>query len=233
MKTIVQKFRKLVKIGLVHILGSYSFNKVFSFLSNILIVRFLTKEDYGYFGSAYNVYLIFIMITGFGMLNAELLYCSEERTQEEKQAIYRYTFMCGFIVDCVLCIIMFLYGLCGEMGLEESRKYVLYLSLLPVVDYVMQYIFVYIRTQGENKKFAYLSTVNSIMLLIWCGLGAYCGGVIGTILGRYVAYIITILLGILQGKEKNRHTYLKEKIDKNIRKSIWTSIFVYRRNFIG
>ena len=46
------KIRWMIDKGAVHILGTNVANKVLSFFTNILIVRFLTKTEYGVFGYA-------------------------------------------------------------------------------------------------------------------------------------------------------------------------------------
>lgn len=217
----MQKIKAIFRLGLAHIFGAYSINKIISFLTNTVIVHFLSKAEYGYFGSAYNVYSIFIIFTGLGMTSAELLFCSEERPAREKRAIYKYTFLCGFVVDIVLSACMLAYGLLGQVGMPECRPYIVLLSGLPLADYVMQYLLVFLRTRRENKKFAYLSTVNSVALLLFTVVGACFGGVGGTIGGRYFAYIITIVAGIFLSRSSMPDIINKEQIDRRLKKDIW------------
>lgn len=212
--------KKIFKIGLVHIFGAYSLNKIISFVTNIIIVRFLTKYEYGLFGSAYNVYSIFIIFTGLGMISATLLYCSEQRESAEKQAIYRYTLICGFVVDVILCIAMLMFGLFGPVGIEETRRYIIQLSLLPLADYAMQYILVYFRTKRNNQTFAFLSSVNTVAYLLFGGLGAYLFGIGGTIAGRYIAYIITTVIGLFKANS-NSDYFNNIRIGDNLKKEIW------------
>ena len=53
-----EKLKGLFRGGFFHILGSTFINKIIAFLSNIGIVRILTKTDYGVFTGAFNVFLL-------------------------------------------------------------------------------------------------------------------------------------------------------------------------------
>ena len=49
------KIKFIYQKGLVHIMGSGLLNKVFTFIGNVFVVRFLTKREYGIFGYADNI----------------------------------------------------------------------------------------------------------------------------------------------------------------------------------
>ena len=91
--------KKLKKIGFGQVFSAFAINKIIAFVTNFLIVRFLTKSDYGLFSSAFNIYSFFNVYTGLGMLSSELLFCTEKRSPIEKKAIYKYTLLCGFFAD--------------------------------------------------------------------------------------------------------------------------------------
>ena len=58
-----QVISSIAKKGFFYIFGANVINKGVAFLSNILIVNFLMKTDYGVFTFANNVYSIMLLFT--------------------------------------------------------------------------------------------------------------------------------------------------------------------------
>ena len=54
--TLAVQAKNLLNRGFFHILGSTLTNKLIVFASNILIVRFLTQDEYGVFSYANSIY---------------------------------------------------------------------------------------------------------------------------------------------------------------------------------
>lgn len=213
--------KSLSKIGLFHVFGSYTLSRVIAFVTNAVIVRLLSKEEFGIFGSAYNVYNLFIILNGFGMINATLLYCSEERPEQEKQSLYEYTLRWGFFSAVLLSAGMLLYGLYGRVGVQDSSCYIIALSALPIFDYVQQYILVFYRIRCDNKTFARLLTINTCAHFLFDCTGALMWGVSGTIAGRYLSYIVTIIIGVLVGKDRFRKSGKSAQLPATQKKAIW------------
>lgn len=69
---IINKIKWIIDKGVFHILGTNVVNKVLAFFTNILIVRFLTKSEYGIFGYANNIISFFLLASGLGMLSVEI-----------------------------------------------------------------------------------------------------------------------------------------------------------------
>lgn len=214
--------QSLINKGFFHIAGSTIINRLITAVTNILIARFLGKYYYGVFGTAYNIYSIFIIFSGLGMFNAILVYCSENRTAEGKKAYYRYGLGSGFIASIFLSVGMFLYAWFAPMSIPEAREYIIQLSVLPLLDYIMQYMLVVFRSQKQNKKYAkYINIASSSYLILGCA-GAIYWGVTGTIIGRYISYAIVIVITIpsaypfFVNKTKDTLKLSKEKI-----KNLW------------
>ena len=62
------KIKFIYQKGLVHIMGSGLLNKVFTFIGNVFVVRFLTKREYGIFGYADNIMTFFLILNGMGII---------------------------------------------------------------------------------------------------------------------------------------------------------------------
>lgn len=218
MTKIKEVLHKLFSKGFFHIAGSNIINRLITAITNILLARFLGKYDYGLFGAAYNIYSLFIIFSGLGMFSAILVYCSENREDNEKKAYYRYGMWSGFLASFLLSVIMFAYALFAPMGIPESKQYILLLSGLPLLDYIMQYLLVIFRSQKQNQRYAKYINIASISYLILGCTGAKYFGIIGTIVGRYISYAIVILVTLrpaypyLNNKAKEAIVLSKDKI---------------------
>jgi len=192
----MKQIKILLKTGFFHIFGSSVMNKIVGFLSSVVLVRILSKSEYGVFTYAWNIYSIVLLANGCGIENGLLQICSEHSGDKEYgRRIYRYALRIGFAFDVVLVIILIGIGLFAHLPLEESGILLIWLCVLPMFKLGYMLIVSYLRSQKRNQEYAKISIVN--MLLIFCAttVGAYILKTKGVILGYYVAYGITILLG--------------------------------------
>lgn len=100
----------LLSGGFFHIFGANIVNKVVAFATNIVIVWFLAKDDYGVFSYANNIYSFMALVTGFGLLTGMFQLCSERRPQAEKDAVLWYSFSRGVLIDLILAFVFFVLG---------------------------------------------------------------------------------------------------------------------------
>lgn len=192
--------KALLEKGLFHIMGSTLVNKIIGFLTNVIIVRILTKTDYGVFSSAFNTYAMVALFSGFGITNGILYYCSDKEKKDKRLAYYDFSLKYGFISDIFLAIILIVYGLWGPVGISDSRKYVVILSALPLASYIQNYYAVVLRTRKENIKYSRLLNINSLSYAVFAVIGSYMWGIYGTICGRYLAFLLTALIGAIYCK---------------------------------
>ncbi|WP_165046352.1 lipopolysaccharide biosynthesis protein [Adlercreutzia sp. ZJ138] len=196
-----EKIRTLFQRGFFHIFGANVINKVVAFLTNVLIVRFMTKDDYGVFSYANSIYSIILLFTGLGLLGGVFQFCSERRGKKEKLSIFRYGIAKGLLIDAVLSLSLLLCGLLISLPIKEAGSCLALLAPLLLLDYVLQYCSIVLRVKRRNEFYSLLLSTNSVTYLI-CGCsGAFFGGIAGTIAGRYLAYVLSIILGFqLLGK---------------------------------
>lgn len=193
--TVTEKIKHLFKDGFFHILGSTFVNKIIAFLTNILLVRILTKNDYGVFSGSFNVFYIVFLFSGLGITSGILYFCSKDISRTEKSSYYRFALRFGLLSEIVLSIALILYGLFGNVGIEEMRMYILSLSGLPFIAFVYDYFSIILRAEKDNIKYSKLINLNSIFYLFFGAAGAYFGGIGGTIAGRYLAYLVSDGIG--------------------------------------
>ena len=191
----INRIEKLIKGGFFHILGSTFVNKCIAFITNIFLVRIFTKSEYGIFTGAFNVYYIVFLFSGLGIISGILFFCSKNIDRSKKNAYYRFSLFFGLISEAVLSGTLVVFGLVGKVGIEETRKYIYLLSLLPFLAFIFDYYSIILRAEKDNRKYSILLNCNSIFYALFGVLGAYFWGISGSIIGRYIAYFISSIIG--------------------------------------
>lgn len=190
-----ERIKHLFKDGFFHILGSSFINKCIAFITNIILVRILSKNDFGVFTGAFNAFFIIFLFSGMGITSGILYFCSKDISKDEKSVYYHYSFKFGLISEILLSLALILYGLFGNVGIEETRPYIISLAGMPFIAFVFDYFSIILRAEKSNIKYSKLMNINSLLYLAFGSAGAFVGGIAGTIIGRYAAYIITGIIG--------------------------------------
>jgi len=192
----INAVKKAFKTGFFHIFGSSVINKIVTFLSNIILVRILSKAEYGIFTYAWNIYSIIILLNGLGM-EAGVLQMSSEKSGDESylRKICSVGTRIGLMFDLVLAVVMLGIGMCIPLKVEGAKELVCALCLLPAFQFLYHLTTVSLRSQKRNQQYAKITMLNTMMIFIVSIIGALCFQEMGLILGYYVAYSVSIVVG--------------------------------------
>lgn len=208
------------KTGFFDIFGSTVFSKVVSFLSTIVLVRLVTKSQYGIFTYSWNIYSIAILFSGCGMCSAILqLACENHNDVKSKNAIYSYGMKYGALFNILLCIIILLIAFLYPFKLDGIRTMLLILALLPMAQYFSDYQIAYLRTEKKNHQYAILNCLNVTLVFAFSVMGAFIIQEKGFVVSRYIAFIILILFGYYAFHIP--FNFRKDKITKQQSKDMW------------
>lgn len=190
--------KKLYDTGFGHIFGSDVINKIISFVSGFILVRILSKTDYGVFSYAQNIYSLFYLLNGLGMTSSILQLCSENFKDKKKaKSFYAYGSIFGVIANVLMSLGILLWGLFLPLSVPNARITLMFMSFLPIFTIVHELIQVHFRYNLLNKKYSYYNTINVFLISMLSIIGGIYGGVNGLIIGRYFSYTISILIGIV------------------------------------
>ena len=219
MNKIIEKIRAVFRMGLFHVFGATAINKVLSFVTNIFLVRILTKEEFGVFSGSFNVFLIAILFNGFGIGSSVLFFASDKETEGDRREVYSFALKYGFLINSAICLGIAVYGMLFNVGIEATRQYILGLTFLPLFYFMFDFYAHVLRTRKENKKYSFLLNVNTLLYCIFAVIGGYFWGIWGTIAGRYMSYVVSLVVGHYYA---NKFITIKRqtKIDKEKRKKI-------------
>lgn len=193
-KEIIKKF---ARTGFFHIFGGSVINKVVAFLSSIVLVRLLTKEEYGVFTYAWNIYNIVILLNGLGVATAVLQMCSE-RSGDETYArkISSYATRFGMTFDILISILLFVIGAFVPLNIDGAGELLRLLCFLPMLRLLFDLVLSNLRAQKRNREYAILSTINTVAVFLVSVVGALLFREKGLIFGYYAAYLLSVFLGI-------------------------------------
>lgn len=223
MKTLFLKLENALKDGLIYILISGFFTQVIGFLSSIFVIRYLPKNGYGNYVSANNIYSYFTVFVGMGFAAAILQYCSENRSEMEKNNIYCFTLKKGTIFNVLLFLVIVILALVKGRDSTMVGQYLLLMAPIPFFSYFSNYYQILLRIRNLNKEYAFVGMANAAIIF---GINVVFSRLIGEvslILSQYIANIVCTGLCIFYLKKTNNYTLSfskAEKLEKGSRKSI-------------
>lgn len=197
----MQGFKKFLKFvwqkGAIHIFTGSFLNKFVVFFGSIVIVRLLSKTEYGMLGYAENLYSFAFILAGVGISNAIMRYVVLAQTVEEKKAVFffssRLAFKFNIILVALLEIINFFYP--HSEGFEACRVYIYIMLISLPFQYYVDNGLALERAMFSNKKYALLSLATSASIIISKLVGASAAGLIGVIvLGVAVNFTLSLIM---------------------------------------
>ena len=196
MGEIKETLRKLFKTGFFHIFGSNVINRIIGFLSGVILIRILTKNEYGVFTYAWNIYSIIILFTGMGVENGVLQLASEHSSDREyTDRVINYGTRFGFRFNLLLTAVILGIGLLAPLKIESGRPLLMMLCLLPTVELAANLITVYLRAQKRNQEYSRLNVISTISMLALSAGAAFLFREKGMVISHYLSPLLVIVLG--------------------------------------
>ena len=159
--------KNLLKNGFFHILTGNFLNKAIVMISSIVVVRIIDKETYADITYVDNIYSYISLASGLGMSSALLKFCSADQDKEVDKAYMNYSLKVGgtfeLAISFVLCVLMAFM----DIPYPGARTFAWALVLHPFISYLVTTGSIYMRTQLENKKYAYVGLAKSLFVCIF------------------------------------------------------------------
>ena len=214
MRKVIESIKRVFfKEGLLYIFGSGCLSQICSLLSSIIVIRGLSKIEYGGYVQANNLYSYVAIFVGMGFVSGIMQFCSEPIQEEKKVAIYKYTLIKGALFNILLLFALALMAYIeNAIGKEVAARYLIYMLGYPFALYISNYFQMVLRIKRKNKEYAYVNIAYSIVLLLSNIILTRVYGVLGLILSYYIAYLISIVIGIFYC---NREQFLKNVWNSN------------------
>lgn len=191
--------KKLVATGFFHIVGSGTLVHVVGFLSNIILVQIVSKEEYGLFTYAANIYGMIMIVSGLGASQTMLQFASEKFGNKQAQAvIYQFALKFGLGANCLFAFVVILVGAIYPFEIDGAQFLIYIYAALPIFQYLNEYQAIFLRCERNNKGYSYVNLINSIVLMAASIVGAVNLGAMGFVVGQYVATVFIVIFSLVK-----------------------------------
>lgn len=195
---LIQMIKKMKDTGFFSIFVSTIFSKVIAFLGNIIIVKILSKNDYGIYAYAINAMTMLYIFNDFGASSSALQSLTEEKDNKEKQRkILKYAIKLGLTGSLISGVLILLSPYFYPFEIVEAKKYTPILFLIPIFTNINAFVLVVLRANLENKKYAILNIVSTLFNYMFLIILSIKYGIMGAIISQYCYIIIICVLGII------------------------------------
>lgn len=189
--------KTLLRTGFFHIFGGSVINKLLGFFSTAVLVRILTKTEYGVFTCAWNIYSILLLANGIGMDSGILQLCSERSGDlSYARKVCGYGTRFGLLFDGLLMAVLLAVGLFVPLRISGAGDLLVLLAALPMGKLLFSITAAHLRAQKQNRAYARFSVSNTLLVFGATAAGALLLRQKGLVLGYYVAYTISALLAL-------------------------------------
>lgn len=191
------KIAQLFRTGFFHIYGGNVINKALAFFNNVILVRVLTKREYGIFTYTWNIYGMVMLFSGLGIAGGMLQICSEKKKDKfYSHVVMSYSVRYGMICNLILGGVILLTAQFAPLTMHGARPLLYMLPLLPATQLLYELMSVYLRVQRRNQEYVRLSVINTMLTMAFSVCFAWQFKEKALVMGYYAAYFFAALYGI-------------------------------------
>lgn len=184
-------FRNIHQKGFFHLLSANILIQVVAFASQLFVAGILSPEDIGRIKIIQTYLSVFSIVAGMGFNASTLKLCSENRTSDEKTAIFRSALFFTILSTVSLYIIVLILNLFHVFSYDKLIQWLIPLGLFPVITNSLFMVFVsYFQATKKIKLMSNLTISNKIISIIAIIVLTYWTG----IKGYYIAYNLSFIL---------------------------------------
>lgn len=208
---IMSKLRLLWSKGFFAIFTGTFMIKMISFCSTILLPRVFGDPDlYGILSIVENFNSYLILIGGLGLANSVMRFCVLKEDYADKRAVFSFCLRVGTCINTAAFILVASYLALFDFKVPGVRLYIFVGLAIPMLSYIFDCITLFLRADMKNREYAKLSVTYSALFAGLQVLLAIPWKVEGALLGRYVAFGASLLIGFMMLKN-NTDLFKKEK----------------------
>lgn len=181
--------------------GSYVFlatifARVFSFLAAWFALKLIPNKELGVVLFAYNIILFIIPISGLGLHQGFIRYGALLKTETEKNSLFLYVLKKGLLVSLVIIAIISFISFFINFQFPKTQTYIVLLSFIIIPSFLLEIIKAQLRLSHNNKRFAFVEVIQSIILVTTVISCSYFYKELGYAIALVIAPLLTALLFI-------------------------------------
>ncbi len=188
------KIQKIRQKGFFHLLTANILIQIVAFTSQLIVAGILAPEDIGRIKIIQTYLSIFSIVAGMGFNISTLKLCSENRTQEERDTLFRAGVFFTIISSTCLYLLILMLNYLHIFTRDSHVQWLIPLGLFPVVSSsLFSIITSYFQAANKIKILSTITVSNKVISIIGIVILSYFLG----IKGYYVAYNFGLILMLL------------------------------------
>jgi len=207
----IHQLKKIVfsftRRGGFYIFSSTILLRIIQFILSILLIRLLSKEDYGNLSYAFSITQLIVPFSGAGLYLALLHFGPIQKSDEERIRLFAYTMRQGFVASLVLMALIILFAGLFTSRLPGALVYLRLFSFYVISYYLFYSLVSLLRIKKRNKAYAGALLGNTMLVFGLSMLGIFLGGGVGYTIGFVMAPAITAMLLLLTLKYRDKEHY--------------------------
>lgn len=238
---------KLIRTGFFSIYLSSIACNVLTFLGGMVVVRVLSKGEYGSYTYIINCYGMLLLFNDLGCCVATMQFCNERYDQPEKRdAIFLYGFKKGLQFGSISSILLFLSPYFYPFQQPEAAQLTRYLCFMPFLNIANSFLLVNLRAQLKNNLYAKINVFSTFIHYVIILPMAYWLGIEGAVFSNYVISGLTLFYGLwtsrgllhfpghggIDGKDEKK-AFLKLAFGSQLNNSMTTGLMLLDVFLIG
>lgn len=214
-----KSLEKLGKTGFFSIFLSSVISKVLVFIGGTIIVRILSKNDYGTYAYVINCISMLTIFYDFGASTAALQYLTEEEKEgQEKGKIFNFTLKVTLIAALFSCLLILFSNFYYPFKIENAEKLTRFLFVVPLLSFLGSLFPIILRVNLDNKKYAIFQIFSTFINYLSLIILSLVFGLNGAIVSQYIYYLAILLFGLYLSFGYLKKYKTKEKLDKTAKK---------------
>jgi O-antigen/teichoic acid export membrane protein len=181
--------------------GSYVFtttiaSRLLSFFASWIALQLIPNKELGIVIYAFQIIVFIIPIGSLGLNQSLLRYGSLLKTNQEKNALFKYVLKKGIIISLTFSGIIIVFANLLNFKLNESSHYLMLLSLVIPSSFIFEIIKIQFRLQKKNKLFSLAELSSTVILVLLVFSLSYYFQELGYAIALIITPLITSILFI-------------------------------------
>lgn len=195
-------------------------NRIVAMASNMIISRLLSADGYGLLSYIFNIYGYINLAEGFGLLLGTLQYGTENSLKNRQYPFFKYGIKKGNAVNTGILCVVILASFFVELPIKGANFLIRIYTPIIFIEYTMTILMNMLRCQDDIVGYSRSLNLNTVLNAIGTCVGAIWG-IIGVIIGKYLAYTFTLLILCIYGRDNLRKVISSDDINTTEKKELW------------
>lgn len=182
--------RTLFRGGFFDIVGAGTLNKAISTIMSIVLVRVLSKYDYGVYSYAFNIASFFIIFNGLGATTAALQLCCEAFDDKDHECrLYAYAYRVSLAVGLLYLLLVLGVALFVPLSIPSSGPILALYCAYPLLQQLFDIKTILLRVRLQNRDYAFAMNLQTILTCVFSIVGALVFSARGLAIGQSLALL--------------------------------------------